>query len=115
MRKPTQHQQRERALINFNDKYIHDIEIARKIINSYYRLSGLNYRLCILQNQEATYNTNYTKQLEVKETNHIKRLKSYLEPYGLTIIYCGIYPTIAVQDQKKPGNVIKESAYFYIG
>lgn len=110
----TQAQRRERALINFNDEFIHDLEKARKIINSYYRLSGLNYRVCIMQNDEATANSKYLEECEAKEQRWIKRLNSYLAPYKLHIVYAGIYPTITTINPERPTCIDRE-VYFYIG
>ena len=110
----TQAQRRERALINFNNDYINDIAAAKKIINSYYRLSALNYRVCILQNDAATADSNYTKELEEKEQRWIKRLNSYLAPYKLHIVYAGIYPTITTINPTRPTCIDKE-VYFFIG
>lgn len=113
MKKLTQAQRRAAALQNFNERYIHDIEKAKYIINSYYRLAGLNYRVCILQNDEATCNSKYLKELEAKEEKHIKRLDVILSNYGLNIAYAGIYPTIAKVDKQR--GTIDHEAYFYIG
>ena len=112
MAKWTQAQRREKELNNFNDKYIHDIDTARKIINSYYRLCGLSYRVCELQNDEYWHNKPYTQDQEAKEARHIDRIKAYLKPYGLTLDYSGIYPSICIKDPKTGG--IATTAYFHI-
>lgn len=113
MPKLTQAQRRERALENFNTRYIQDINAARKIVNSYYRLCGLSYRVCILQNDSFYHDKPFTAEQEAKEARHIDRLKSYLQPYNLTVDYFGIYPTICRKDPATGG--IDETAYFYIG
>lgn len=97
-------QRRERALNYFNQDYIRDEETARKIINSFYRLSGLSERVCYRQNDERTCNSRYTAELEEKEERWIERLNGYLKPYGLKVIYFGIYPTICKPDTEKSGN-----------
>lgn len=111
----TQAQRRERALINFNNEFINDLEKARKIINSYYRLCGLSYRVCILQNDSELHATPYTQEQEEKEQRHIQRLNNYLKPYGLNIAYSGIYPSIVILDKTRPGTCIERDVYFYIG
>ena len=110
----TQAQRRERALINFNDEFIKDMEQARKIINSYYRLCGLSYRVCMLQNDAEMHATPYAQEQEEKEQRHIQRLNNYLKPYGLNIAYSGIYPTIVILDKTRPGNCIGRYVYFFI-
>lgn len=111
----TQAQRRERALISFNDEFIKDLTKARKIINSYYRLCGLSYRVCLLQNDADTCNTTYTAEQEAKEARHIKRLDTMLQAYGLNVVYSGIYPTIAILDKEKAGTCILRDVYFHIG
>lgn len=108
-------QLRERALINFNNEFIHDLSKARKIINSYYRLCGLSYRVCLLQNDADTCDADYTKEQEAKEEKHINRLNNYLQPYGLNIAYSGIYPSIVILDKTRPGVCIERDVYFHIG
>lgn len=104
MRQLTIAQRRERALNRFNEEHIHDEEAARKIINSFYRLSGLSERVFYRQNDEKLYNSRYTLSLEEKEDRWISRLNGYLKPYGLKVIYFGIFPTICKPDNEKSGN-----------
>lgn len=104
MKQLTIAQRRERALDRFNEEHIHDEEAARKIINSFYRLSGLSERVFYRENCESTCNSRYTAELEEKEERWIKRLNEYLRPYGLKVIYFGIFPTICKPDNEKSGN-----------
>ena len=71
-----------------------DLNEARKIQNSYYRLCGLSERVCERQNDERYCDSYSTHKMEEKEERWIKRLGEELKPYGLKLIYPGIYPVI---------------------
>ena len=87
-------QLREIALDRFNGDYIRDMKTAKNLVNRFYRLSSMEYRLCILENDVNTYNRPYTLELEARTERMRKRLKEDLNEYGLTLAYYGIYPTL---------------------
>lgn len=89
-----------------------DIDKARTIMNSFYRLSALSYRLCEYQNDEYHHDKFYTKEMEKKEDRWIKRLKGKLSEYGLTLYYTGICPSIGTVDEKG-GVCEKINRYYY--
>ena len=71
-----------------------DIEEARSIMNAYYRLAALDYRICELQNDVRTCNLTSTRRAEESAERRLKRLQKRLEPYNASIVYSGIYPSI---------------------
>ena len=95
---------RRRSLINFNEAYIHDIDKASYIINSYYRLCGLSNTLLYRDNDERLYNSHYTRSLHDKEDRHVERLNKVLSEYGLTLIFFSWLPSICIKDENKKGN-----------
>ncbi len=100
---------REKALENFNEQYIHNMDKAKNLVNRYYRLCGADGRLCELENDERTYNRPYTKELAERTEKSYKRLKSDLGEFGLTVRYYGIYPTIEETETQR--NAL--STFFY--
>ena len=89
-----------------------DIAEAKRIMNSYYRLAGLNERLLYINNDERTYNFYFRsgelKRLEEQEDRWIKRIKNWLKEYGLTINYYSFLPTITDEN-----GYIKVYAFYY--
>lgn len=75
-----------------------DINEARAIMNSFYRLCGLCETLLYWENDERTYNKYYTREAEAKRDRWDDRLKSKLKPYGLTLYYSGYCPSIGTKD-----------------
>ena len=72
-----------------------DIQIARRLMNSFYRLCALDMRNCELSNDERTANKKYTLESEEKALKWYYRLdKEFNRLYGLRLIYAGICPTI---------------------
>lgn len=82
---------------------------ARRIMNSFYRLCGLEERLLYLVNSEKTCNSQYTASLEVKAKKWRERLQAAFKPYGLMLVWYGYLPTIT--DHKCGNEVIY--TYFY--
>ena len=75
------------------------IREAERLMNSYYRLAGLDERLLILSNDERTCNRKYTKELEKKAYNWWKRLsKEFTDFCGLRLQYFGAIASIVDAD-----------------
>lgn len=99
MRKLSTAEKRERALQELARRKTAtpttaDLHEARKAMNSYYRLCGLDEQLLYLQNDERTCNSRYTKEQEEKATKWVKRLNKYLAPFNARAVYFGYCPTI---------------------
>ena len=82
---------------------------ATKLMNSFYRLCGLEEKLLYLENEEKTCNSKYTANLEVKAEKWRERLQSAFNAYGLMLVWYGYLPTIT---DHKGGNEIIYT-YFY--
>lgn len=102
-------QKRARALNDFNDNYIHNIEAAKHIANILYRLSGLEERLLYLENDEKTCNRRYTREMRERADKQFKRLETLLQPYNLIVIYPGYLPTIC---REKHGREVLDTYYY---
>lgn len=107
MRALTIAQRRELQLKNFNERYIKDFEKAKKILNSYYRYVALYSRLIELENDSRWAYTDYTKDLQEKESRHYNRLTAYLKPYGIKIFVPWSLPYMGIEDDKT--NAIREN------
>lgn len=85
------------------------IREAERLMNSYYRLAGMDDRLLILSNTERTCNSRYTKELEKKAYNWGKRLSAEFTKFcGLKLTYFGHIASITDKD-----NYRKISTYWY--
>lgn len=72
-----------------------DIQEARRLFNSYYRLCGLSETNLYLQNDSKRHDTYYAKQSEEKERKWYDRLDAEFNKFaGLRLVYCGYYPSI---------------------
>ena len=100
MRKPTIAEKRAKAIIELANRTTGNIENARKAMNAYYRLCGLEERLLYLENDEKTHNTRYTKRLQEQEERAIVRVKKYFEEFNATLIWFGYLPTICDKEKK---------------
>ena len=100
MRKPTIAEKRSKAIIELANRTNGNIENARKAMNAYYRLCGLEERLLNLENDSRTHNTRYTKQLQEREERAIERVKKYFEEFNATLIWFGYLPTICDKEKK---------------
>lgn len=99
MRRLTVSEKRERALQELATRKnatptAADIKEARKVMNSYYRLCGLDESLLYLQNDESTCNSRYTAEQGATAFRWIKRMNQYLKPFDACVIYFGYLPTI---------------------
>ena len=104
-------QRRERQLIRFNEDYIHDLDRAKYLVNSYHRLCGLIENVFYRENDERLYNSPYTQELEAKQDRWIERLNNNLAPYGLSLCWSGLYPTIGI---KGKNNCIEHTCFYLI-
>lgn len=95
---------RRRSLIAFNEAYIHNLDKASYIINSYYRLCGLSDTLLYRDNDAYLHDKPYTARLHDKEDRWVIRLNKALKPYGLTLMYFSWLPSICIKDESKKGN-----------
>ena len=77
--------------------YDGNIQAARKIMNSFYRLCGLCETNLYLANDERTCNRPSTKASAEREEKWVTRLCNALKPYGLTLYYSGYCPSIGVK------------------
>ncbi len=91
-----------------NDR-IEALSEARKLMNSFYRLCGLETTLLYCQNDERTCNSDYIASLELKAEKWRERLQAAFKPYGLMLVWYGYLPTIT--DHKGGNEVIY--TYFY--
>ena len=94
MKKMTIAEKRSKAVVELANRTNGNIEGARKAMNAYYRLCGLEERLLYLENNEKTCNNYYTKTLQEQEERAIARVKKYFEEFNATLIWFGYLPTI---------------------
>lgn len=111
MRKPTIAELREKSLQRFNNDYIHNMNVARTIINSYYRLEALSTRNAN-NDTEKNQGKKWYIEDENKEIKMAERLEKMLAPYGLILAQPGCY-----EIAKNVGNTtairIVYDSYFY--
>ena len=89
------------AEMHNNEPTENDIQEARKLFTSYYRLCGLCERNLYLQNDSRQHDSWYAKELEEKESKWVKRLdKQFNDFAGLRLVYCGYYPSIGHKHEK---------------
>ena len=100
MAKTTIAEKRAKAVIELANRTNGNIENARKAMNAYYRLCGLEERLLYLENNEKTCNSYYTKELQKQEERAIERVKKYFEEFTATLIWFGYLPTICDKEKK---------------
>ena len=94
MTKTTIAEKRAKAVIELANRTTGNIENARKAMNAYYRLCGIEERLLYLENDSRTHDTRYTKQLQEQEERAIERVKKYFEEFNATLVWFGYLPTI---------------------
>lgn len=87
-------EKREAELSRLAERYNGNIDDARRIMNSFYKLCGLEERRLEFDNDERRYNAKESERLTDKAMNWISRLNKELEPYNCKLTYFGIYPTI---------------------
>ena len=90
-----------------------DYAEAKRIMNRFYRLCGLEERLLYLENDSDTYNTTYTKECKDKSGRWRDRLNAdFKRIYGLELVYCGYVPSIGVVNENG-GFSEKITRWFY--
>jgi hypothetical protein len=94
MRKTTIAERRAKAVIELANRTNGNINGAKKAMNAYYRLCGLEERLLYLENDEHTCNSSYCKKLQEQEERAIERVKKYFEEFNAVLIWFGYLPTI---------------------
>lgn len=117
MTKLTIAQCREREVIRLaqykdNNPTEAQINEARHIMNSFYRLCGLCERNLYLANDSYWHDKPSTKASEEREQRWLDRLKKALKPYGLTLYYGGYCPSIGTVNAQG-GCSEKITRYFY--
>lgn len=91
-----------------------DLQTARKLMNSFYRLCGLAERNLYLANDERWCNRPYTKQSEERESAWCKRLsKQFTDFAGLELFYCGYAPSIGTVERPSGACSEKITRWFY--
>ena len=114
MSKLTIAQRRELQLEQFNNKYIHNYEEAKKLFNSYYRYVGLHARLFEAENDSVLYNSPYYKSLKEQESKRYDSLKDRLSVYAISIYIPWTIPYLGIKDAVTGGiteNVIDPILY----
>lgn len=94
MKKMTIAELRTKSAIELANRTNGNIIAAKKAMNAYYRLCGLEERLLYLENDEKTCNSYYTKRLQDQEERAIERVKKYFEEFDVVLIWFGYLPTI---------------------
>ena len=86
---------KELAMRNNLNPTQQDIDDARKAMNSYYRLCGIEERLLRLENDERTCNGWGTKRLETRRDSWFLRLNEIFKTkYNAELVYSGYLPCI---------------------
>lgn len=109
MRKLTIAEKRAKAAIELANRTNGNIEGAKKAMNAYYRLCGLEERLLYLENDSKRHNSAYTKRLQEQEERAIGRVKKYFEEFEATLVWFGYLPTICAIGTTRSLNL----EYFY--
>ena len=97
MKKLTIAEKRAKAVIKLANRTSGNIEGAKKAMNAYYKLCGLETRLLYLENDERTCNSAYCKKLQLQEERAIERVKKYFEEFNAVLVWFGYLPTICEQ------------------
>lgn len=119
MRKPTVAECRAREiqkLVSFKTDHPTqaDLDEARRLMNSFYRLCGLDERNLYLSNNERTCDLKSTQESEERAIKWHERLDAeFNRLYGLRLVYCGYMPSIGVICTPGGGFAEKISRYFY--
>ena len=75
------------ASLDIKNERSEAITEAKKLMNSFYRLCGLEERLLYLANSEKTCNSRYTASLELKAEKWRERLQAAFKTYGLMLVW----------------------------
>ena len=92
-----------------------DLREAHRLMNSYYRLCGLDERNLYLTNDERTCNKSWVKESTERAWNWWKRLDGEFYSFaGLHLVYSGVCATICEKEENS--NCIKREVitrWFY--
>lgn len=120
MRQPTIAERRYAEVEKLAEMCIKDIPDdekltqAKALMNSFYRLCGIDERLVYLENDWRTVNSPYTKKLAEQSYNRYQKLKKRFEDFcGLTLFYNSWLPSIGTKDPVTGSVCQKISRYFY--
>lgn len=97
-------QMRERAVLQLAERKTvspteQDIQDARRTMNSFYRLCGLDEQLLYLENDERTHDKPYTLEKVAKRDRWFDRLNAiFKSEYSACLVYFGYCPTICAKD-----------------
>lgn len=104
-------QLRERAVLELAkrrnpDPNKEDVALAKKTMNSFYRLCGIDERLLYLENDERMHDSRYTKDLEKKRDKWFDRLNNaFKSEFNCCMVYFGYLPTICEKGTTKDLNL----------
>lgn len=96
-------QMRERAVLQLAERKTavpteQDIQQARRTMNSFYRLCGLDEQLLYLENDERTHDKPYTLEKAARRERWYDRLNAiFKNEYNACLVYFGYCPTICEQ------------------
>lgn len=94
MAKRTIAQKRQLALNNMVRDYNIPEDVARNLMNRFYRLCGALDRLIVLKNDARTANLRWVQKLSETTDKRNDKLNAEFKNYGLELIYFGYLPTI---------------------
>lgn len=75
-------------------EYTGSIEVARHLMNRFYRQCGRDFRLLELENNERTCNLSWVIRDSERNLELFKMLQADFQKYGLDLKYSGVVPTI---------------------
>lgn len=94
MGKRTIAQLREKALNNMIRDYNIPEDVARNLMNRFYRLCGALDRLVVLENDARTANLRWVQELSEATYKRNDKLNAEFKVYGLELDYSGYLPSI---------------------
>ena len=90
-----------------------DVDEARRLMNSFYRLCGLSETNLEMANDSTIYNAKRLAKSEERESRWYERLNAeFKKLYGLRLVYCGYAPSIGTVGENGSFSE-KITRYFY--
>ena len=115
MKNPTIHERREKDVLTLAN-IMQDETKARRFFNSFYRLAGLESRLCMLENNERTYERNkkYIERESERGYKWLLRLNKTASEYGLKVISQNGYLSLYHKEKENGalGNALTYGHYY---
>lgn len=115
MKNPTIHERREKDVLTLAN-IMQDETKARRFFNSFYRLAGLENRLCMLENNERTYERNkkYIERESERGYKWLLRLNKTASAYGLKVISQNGYLSLYHKEKENGalGNALTYGHYY---